>query len=91
MGLVQRVKDTAKRIPIFVTEWGTSQASGNGGPYLSEAKQFLDVFNNVGGATGQTISWAQWSVRIKRAANFVMLDSRRVFVGTPGTKGAGIR
>ena len=61
MGLVQRVKDTAKLIPIFASEWGTSAASGDGGPYLQEAREFLDVFNDSDGAMGQTISWCQWS------------------------------
>merc|ERR1712196_766092 len=35
-----------------------SQASGDGGPYLEDAKSFLDLFND---ASGQKISWAQWS------------------------------
>jgi len=53
--LIQRVRDTATKIPVFSTEWGTSQASGDGGPYLDVAKEFLDVFAEF------KISWAQWS------------------------------
>merc|ERR1712157_259458 len=59
MGLMARVREEAKLIPIFATEWGTSQASGDGGPYLEDAKTFLDFFKN---ASGQKISWAQWSL-----------------------------
>jgi len=58
MSFMSRVRDEAALIPIFVTEWGTSQASGDGGPYLQDAKMFLDLFND---ASGQKISWAQWS------------------------------
>merc|ERR1712048_1197347 len=58
MGLMARVREEARRIPIFATEWGTSQASGDGGPFLDNAKSFLDLFND---ASGQKISWAQWS------------------------------
>merc|ERR1711972_670827 len=58
MGLMARGHEEAKLIPIFATEWGTSQASGHGGPYLEDAKAFLDLFEN---ASGQKISWAQWS------------------------------
>lgn len=37
MPLVKRVREEAKLIPIFATEWGTSQANGDGGPYLEAA------------------------------------------------------
>merc|ERR1711953_509935 len=58
MSLMARVREEARLIPIFATEWGTSQANGDGGPYLEDAKNFLDLFND---ASGQKISWAQWS------------------------------
>ena len=60
MGLIPRVQEFASKLPIFVSEWGTSSASGDGGPYLSEAKTFLDVFN-AAGDKGVKLSWAQWS------------------------------
>lgn len=53
--LLDRVIEYASQIPIFSTEWGTSQASGDGGPYLDIAERFLDTFEEL------SISWAQWS------------------------------
>lgn len=44
---------------IFVTEWGTTQASGNGGVYTNEAQKWLDYLNE------KNISWANWSLANK--------------------------
>lgn len=49
----------AKGIAIFVTEWGTSDSSGNGGPYLSEAQNWLSWMKS------RQISWANWSLSDK--------------------------
>lgn len=57
--LLSRVEQYASEIPIFATEWGTSEASGNNGPFLDVAQRFLDLFS--GDTTGVKISWAQWS------------------------------
>lgn len=40
---------------IFVTEWGTCDASGNGGMNLTEAQNWIDFMNE------KNISWANWS------------------------------
>ena len=53
--LLKRVATYADQIPLFSTEWGTSQASGDNGPNLGVTKKFLDLFAEKG------ISWAQWS------------------------------
>lgn len=42
--------------PVFVSEWGTCDASGNGGIDLSETKVWLDFLDENG------ISWANWSL-----------------------------
>lgn len=42
--------------PIFVSEWGTSDASGSGGVYLNESRQWLDFLAERG------ISWVNWSL-----------------------------
>lgn len=42
-------------VALFVTEFGTSQASGDGGPYLEETQAWIDWM-----ATNK-ISWANWS------------------------------
>ena len=50
--LLQRVKDYRTKIPIFVSEWGTSSYSGDGGVCACEAKEFLDVFSDADGSGG---------------------------------------
>lgn len=52
--LRQRISDCG--LPVFVTEWGTSAADGNGGVYLEEAQRWIDFMNERG------ISWANWSL-----------------------------
>lgn len=44
-----------KGLAVFVTEWGTSESSGNGGPYIKEAMEWLDYLDS------HKISWANWS------------------------------
>ncbi len=41
---------------VFVTEWGASDASGNGGPYLDASRVWLDFMAENG------ISWCNWSL-----------------------------
>lgn len=53
----------AQGLAVFVSEWGTSDASGNGGPFLTEAKQWTDFMANRG------ISWANWSLADKQEAS----------------------
>jgi aryl-phospho-beta-D-glucosidase BglC (GH1 family) len=45
----------SKGIGIFVTEFGTSQASGDGGPYLTETQKWIDWM------AANKISWVNWS------------------------------
>ena len=54
-------EDYRTKIPIFVSEWGTSSYSGDGGVCACEAKEFLDVFSDKDGSGGVTLSMAQWS------------------------------
>lgn len=46
----------SKGAPIFISEWGTSAADGNGGVFLSQAQEWLVFLNERG------ISWANWSL-----------------------------
>jgi len=46
----------SKGIALFVTEWGTSSASGGGGVFLPQAQEWMDFL-----ATRQ-ISWVNWSL-----------------------------
>ncbi len=46
-------------VAIFATEWGTSEATGNGGPYLDKADLWLDFLNS------NNVSWCNWSLTNK--------------------------
>ncbi|MFB9275373.1 carbohydrate-binding domain-containing protein [Cohnella cellulosilytica] len=46
-------------VAIFATEWGTSEASGNNGPYLAEADVWLSFLNE------HNVSWVNWSLTNK--------------------------
>lgn len=65
-----------KGVAVFATEWGTSQASGDGGPYLTEADQWLEFLN------AHNISWCNWSLTNKNETSgaFTPLD-----IGQPAT------
>lgn len=43
-------------LPLFVSEWGVSDASGSGGVYLSEAEAWLEFLEE------NHISWINWSL-----------------------------
>ncbi|MBF0441021.1 MAG: glycoside hydrolase family 5 protein [Oligoflexales bacterium] len=45
--------------PLFVTEWGMSTSSGNGGVFVNETKQWLDYLDSM------KISWTAWSLSDK--------------------------
>ena len=44
-----------KNVPVFVTEWGTVSADGNGGANQSASQAWIDWMNQ------KKISWANWS------------------------------
>lgn len=46
-------------VAVFASEWGTSEASGNNGPYLKEADEWLEFLN------ANNISWCNWSLTNK--------------------------
>ena len=46
----------AQGLAVFVSEWGTSRADGNGGVFLNESAQWLDFLEERG------ISWCNWSL-----------------------------
>jgi endoglucanase len=43
-------------VAVFASEWGTSEASGNGGPYWNPTKEWLAFLNR------HTIGWVNWSL-----------------------------
>ncbi|GGO06274.1 cellulase family glycosylhydrolase [Saccharibacillus kuerlensis] len=52
-----------KGLAVFVSEWGTSDASGNGGPFLAQSKEWTDFMADRG------ISWTNWSLADKQEAS----------------------
>lgn len=46
-------------VALFASEWGTSEASGNNGPYLDKADVWLNFLNE------NNISWVNWSLTNK--------------------------
>ncbi|MDP4092232.1 MAG: carbohydrate-binding domain-containing protein [Bacillota bacterium] len=44
---------------VFATEWGTSQADGNNGPFLDKADQWIEYLN------ANNVSWCNWSLTNK--------------------------
>jgi endoglucanase len=45
----------SRNLPLFVTEWGLTDYTGNGELYLDEAQRWVDWMNK------HKISWASWS------------------------------
>lgn len=72
-----RVKaDTAlgKGLPLFVTEWGTTDASGNGAVDQASSDEWLSYLEK------HRISWCNWSLCNKAEASALLLPS----AGTSG-------
>ncbi|MCY8720936.1 cellulase family glycosylhydrolase [Bacillus sp. S10C12M] len=64
----QFVRDKAnyalsKGAPLFVTEWGTSDASGNGGVFLDQSREWLNYLNS------KNISWVNWNLSDKQESS----------------------
>ena len=66
--LRQRAKSVLNKIPIFVSEWGVSDASGNGGVYLDESKKWTDFMKE------NNISWANWSLSDKSESSALLIN-----------------
>ncbi|WP_253907786.1 cellulase family glycosylhydrolase [Bacillus sp. WMMC1349] len=52
-----------KGAPLFVTEWGTSDASGNGGVFLKQSQEWLKFLDH------NKISWVNWNLSDKRESS----------------------
>lgn len=53
----------SKKIAIFVTEWGTSEDTGDGGPFTEETKTWLDFLDK------NKLSWCNWSLCDRKEAS----------------------
>ncbi|AKT41745.1 glycoside hydrolase family 5 protein [Chondromyces crocatus] len=56
-----------KGVALFVTEWGTCDASGNGGLNLAESQVWIDYMNT------NKLSWANWSLNRKQETASALL------------------
>ena len=78
--LRNRISDAMKKgIPVFVSEWGTSDASGSGGVYLQEAERWIKFMED------NNISWANWSLCDKNESSAAIKSGANV---TNGIKNA---
>ena len=66
--LRNKVKDALNKIPVFVTEWGVSDASGNGGVYLDEARKWIEFMKE------NNLSWANWSLSDKNESSALFIE-----------------
>ncbi len=65
--LRDRAKSVLDKIPIFVSEWGVSDASGNNGVYLEEAEKWIEFMKE------NNISWANWSLSDKNESSALLI------------------
>ncbi len=56
-----------KGVGVFVSEWGTSAASGDGGVYLNESQQWIDFMNS------RNVSWINWSLADKNESSAALM------------------
>jgi endoglucanase len=55
-------------VAVFASEWGTSEASGTGGPYLRASEEWLAFLDR------HTIGWANWSLCDKSETSAAIKD-----------------
>ena len=67
--LRNKAQKSLYKIPIFVSEWGVSDASGSGGVYLDEAKKWIEFMNE------NNLSWASWSLSNKNESSALLLPN----------------
>ncbi len=65
--LMSKVNSVVDKIPIFVSEWGISDATGTGGVFIDEANRWMDFMDQY------NISWANWSLSNKDESSALLL------------------
>jgi len=56
-------------LAVFCTEWGTSEASGDGGPFIDYSQRWLDFLEE------KKISWCSWSLAKKNEISAAMVSN----------------
>lgn len=59
----------SKNIAIIISEWGTSQADGNGGVYKEESLKWLEYLNE------KNISWINWALSDKNETSALLIPN----------------
>jgi endoglucanase len=60
-GKIQNALD--RGLPVFISEWGTSRATGGGGVYRKESDQWISFMEK------HRLSWANWSYCSKKESS----------------------
>jgi len=84
---LQTLSRAADRIPVFVTEFGTQEASGDGGNDFAAAQQYLDLMAQ------KKISWTNWNYSDDSRSGAVFRPGTcpgGPFAGTSALKPAGV-
>ena len=81
------LSSAADRIPMFVTEFGTQQASGDGGNNFPRSQQYMDMM------AAKKISWTNWNYSDDMRSGAVFTQGTcpgGPFAGTSRLKQAGV-
>lgn len=74
--LRDRISDARNRgLAVFVSEWGTSDASGSGGVYIDESQKWIDFMRQ------NNISWANWSLCDKNESSAAVVNGADISDG----------
>ena len=72
-GLLGRVQDVvAKGLPLFVTEWGTTECTGTGGVHEEAAAEWMNFLEK------EKISWINWSLCDKQEDSAVLRNATTI-------------
>lgn len=67
--LIDKAASVVEKIPLFISEWGVSDANGSGGYYLDEASSFISFMDQY------HLSWVNWSLSTKDEEASLLLPS----------------
>jgi chitinase len=73
------IKDVLQTVPLFISEWGTSNYTGNGGNDYNNAQAWVDLMGGNNPA-GIKVSWCNWSFADKDESSAAL---------QPGSCGSG--
>lgn len=57
------------KLPVFVSEWGTTNYTGDGNPYENESTELINILNE------NNISWVNWSFCNKNEGSAILMPS----------------